>query len=364
MSRLRLNELACSFNGVTAVKAVTLDIAEGEFVTLLGPSGCGKTTTLRMVAGLEQNSGGSISIGENVVADSAKGIFVQPDRRNIGMVFQSYAIWPHMTVFDNVAYPARVSHLSREEVARRVNHALGMVSLAPYADRPATALSGGQQQRVAIARAIATNPSILLMDEPLSNLDAKLREQMRVELRQLQQTLGITTLYVTHDQEEAMVLSDRVVVMSDGRILQVGQPVDVYRRPTNREVAEFFGSPSFLRGIVRNVEDNDLPGCRLIVGDGWTCSAQSDGSPQIGDEVDVLIRPENFLVGSGSEFGALQIAGRVSQSVYKGARYLLSVATRGAVVTAELPQDHQWAVGDEIRLHMPRSLMWCMKVSA
>jgi iron(III) transport system ATP-binding protein len=361
MSGLSLRELACSFNGVTAVETVTLDIAEGEFVTLLGPSGCGKTTTLRMVAGLEQNSGGSISIGDNVVSDSAKGIFVQPDRRNIGMVFQSYAIWPHMTVFENVAYPARVSGQSREEISRRVDHALGLVSMLSYASRPATALSGGQQQRVAIARAIATNPSILLMDEPLSNLDAKLREQMRIELRQLQQTLGITTLYVTHDQEEAMALSDRVVVMSSGKILQVGKPTEVYRRPANREVAEFFGSPSFLRGRVRGAEGG-TGGQRLVVGDGWSCQAKSDGSPQVGDQVDVLMRPENFAVGPASDDAALQLRGGVSHSVYKGARYQVGVAINGSSVTAELPQDHAWTIGDEIQLHVPGSLLWCMRV--
>ncbi|MGJ5202891.1 ABC transporter ATP-binding protein [Bradyrhizobium sp. HKCCYLR20261] len=361
MSSLKLRELACSFNGVTAVETVTLDIAQGEFVTLLGPSGCGKTTTLRMVAGLEQNSGGSIAIGETVVSDPVNGVFVQPDRRNIGMVFQSYAIWPHMSVFDNVAYPARVAGQSRDEIVRRVDHALGLVSMQRYASRPATALSGGQQQRVAIARAIATKPSILLMDEPLSNLDAKLREQMRIELRQLQKTLGITTLYVTHDQEEAMALSDRVVVMSSGRILQVGRPTDVYRRPDNREVAEFFGSPSFLRGMVREARDG-AAGQRWVVGNGWSCQTQSNGMPQVGDEVDVLMRPENFAVGPTDDEAALQLRGVVRQSVYKGARYQVGVAFGGASVIAELPQDHAWTIGDEIQLHVPGSRLWCMNV--
>ena len=223
---------------------------EGEFVTLLGPSGCGKTTTLRMVAGLEQNTGGRISIGDRVVSDAERGLFVPAEHRALGMVFQSYAIWPHMTVFENVAYPLRVRRVRGAEIRERVLETLRLVEMEDYADRPAPALSGGQQQRVAIARALVFEPALLLLDEPLSNLDARLRTQMGSEFRALQKRLGITSLYVTHDQEEAMVLSDRVVVMEAGRVLQTGTPEEIYQRPHSRAVAAFFGSPNLLPAIV------------------------------------------------------------------------------------------------------------------
>lgn len=244
MSNVILEKVSRNFGEFAAVSSVDLRINEGEFVTLLGPSGCGKTTTLRMVAGLEQNTGGRISIGNVVVSDAARGLFVPAERRALGMVFQSYAIWPHMTVFDNVAYPLRVRRMRRPEIRERVLAALKLVEMENYADRPAPALSGGQQQRVAIARALVFEPALLLLDEPLNNLDARLRAQMGSEFRALQKRLGITSLYVTYDQEEAMMLSDRVVVMQAGRVLQIGTPEEIYQRPRSREVATFFGSPN------------------------------------------------------------------------------------------------------------------------
>jgi iron(III) transport system ATP-binding protein len=199
-----------------------------------------------MIAGLEQNDTGRIAIGERIVSDPGQGLFVAPERREIGMVFQSYAIWPHMTVFANVAYPLQVRHRPAGEISTRVLESLRLMAMEHLAERPATALSGGQQQRVAIARALVFQPRVLLMDEPLSNLDAKLREQMRVELRALQQRLGITTVYVTHDQEEAMVLSDEIAVMHEGRVLQMAPPETIYTRPANRTVAAFVGTPNLL----------------------------------------------------------------------------------------------------------------------
>src|ERR1700744_3125411 len=246
MSNVILEKVSRNFGDFAAVSGVDLRISEGEFVTLLGPSGCGKTTTLRMVAGLEQNTGGRISIGNAVVSDAARGLFVPAERRALGMVFQSYAIWPHMTVFDNVAYSLRGRRMGKPEMQERVLAALKLVEMENYADRPAPALSGGQQQRVAIARALVFEPALLLLDHPLSNLDARLRAQMGVEFRALQKRLGITSLYVTHDQEEAMMLSDRVVVMQAGRVLQIGTPEVIYQRPNSSAVASFFGSPNLL----------------------------------------------------------------------------------------------------------------------
>src|SRR5438105_1819175 len=270
MPAVLVEDVSRYFGDVAAVNRVNLKVERGEFVTLLGPSGCGKTTTLRMVAGLEQNSSGRISIGDRVVSDATAGFFVPPDHRQLGMVFQSYAIWPHMTVFNNVAYPLRIRKRPAAEIKERVTAALRLVEMERYADRPAPALSGGQQQRVAIARALVFEPEVLLLDEPLSNLDARLRAQMGDEFRALQRRLRITTLYVTHDQEEAMALSDRVVIMQRGRILQVGAPETVYRRPASREVAAFFGTPNFIDATVTACRPADN-GDWLVAVDGGHC---------------------------------------------------------------------------------------------
>jgi iron(III) transport system ATP-binding protein len=249
--RIEVTHLAVRYGDVTAVDGIDFDIAPGELVTLLGPSGCGKTTTLRAVAGLETPSGGSIRLNGETVYSAGERRNVPAEKRGVSMVFQSYAIWPHMTVFDNVAYGLRVRKLPAAEVRQNVERVLGLVQMQAFADRPASKLSGGQQQRVAVARAIAFSPSVLLFDEPLSNLDAKLRAEMRVELRELQRRLDITSLYVTHDQEEALAISDRVIVMNGGRIEQIGTPEDIYNRPRTRFVADFVGSANIIAGTVR-----------------------------------------------------------------------------------------------------------------
>lgn len=237
-----------------AVNGVSFDLQEGEFFTLLGPSGCGKTTTLRSIAGLEKPTSGSISIDGNLVFRDK--VLVPANRRQLGMVFQSYAVWPHMSVFDNVAFPLEVSDRrpSKKEISDRVHEALELVDLGEVPKRMATALSGGQQQRLSLARALVRKPKLLLLDEPLSNLDAKLRERMRSELRVIQQQIGITTLFVTHDQTEALSMSDRVAVMNDGRIEQVGNPEQVYHDPASAFVADFIGGANMFEGTVEAIE--------------------------------------------------------------------------------------------------------------
>ena len=250
MSRasIEVRDLVVRYGGVMAVRGVTFTVGAGEHVTLLGPSGCGKTTTLRAIAGLEKPASGEIRIGGELVFASSPSVNVPAERRGLSMVFQSYAIWPHMSVFDNVAYGLRVRKRPEAEVATRVREALDLVQLAELETRSASKLSGGQQQRVALARAFVFSPSVLLFDEPLSNLDAKLRAEMRVELKELQRRLDITSVYVTHDLEEALAISDRIVVMRDGVIEQVGTPAEIYDRPRNTFVADFVGSANLIRG--------------------------------------------------------------------------------------------------------------------
>ena len=250
MSRasIEVRDLVVRYGAVAAVRGVTFTVGAGEHVTLLGPSGCGKTTTLRAIAGLEKPASGEIRIGGEPVFASSPSVNVPAERRGLSMVFQSYAIWPHMSVFDNVAYGLRVRKRPAAEVATRVREALELVQLGELETRSASKLSGGQQQRVALARAFVFSPSVLLFDEPLSNLDAKLRAEMRVELKELQRRLDITSVYVTHDLEEALAISDRIVVMRDGVIEQVGTPAEIYDRPRNTFVADFVGSANLIRG--------------------------------------------------------------------------------------------------------------------
>jgi iron(III) transport system ATP-binding protein len=253
--RIEVSELIVRYNDVVAVDGIGFTIQPGELVTLLGPSGCGKTTTLRAIAGLEDPSGGVIRLGGETVYSSAARRNVPSEKRGLSMVFQSYAIWPHMTVAENVAYGLNVRRMARAEIEKNVRRVLDLVQMVPYADRPASKLSGGQQQRIAVARAIAFSPTVLLFDEPLSNLDAKLRSEMRVELRELQRRLDITSVYVTHDQEEALAISDRVIVMNRGRIEQIGSPETIYNRPESVFVADFVGAANLIEGRVKGTHD-------------------------------------------------------------------------------------------------------------
>jgi len=274
---------------VTAVDDVTFTVAAGQAFTLLGPSGCGKTTALRCIAGLERPGAGVIALDGAELFNAGTGTSVPPDRRGIGMVFQSYAIWPHMNVFDNVGFPLRIGRRPRAEIRDRVGWALDMVQLGGFAERDSTQLSGGQQQRLAVARALVQEPRLLLLDEPLSNLDAKLREEMREELKRLQSALDLTMLYVTHDQSEAIVLSDRIAVMNKGRILQEGPPREVYARPRSPFVAGFVGSSNLLEGVVA---DRLGEGRFRIETECGPVSATSDEALGRDEGVLVSLRPE------------------------------------------------------------------------
>ena len=276
---------------VTAADSINLDINPGEFITFLGPSGCGKTTTLRMIAGFENPTAGTIQLDGVDLADST------PDKRPMGMVFQSYALFPHMTVFENVAYGLRIKKLKSDEIKRRVGAVLESMSLTNLADRAPNQMSGGQQQRVALARAMVMEPKVLLFDEPLSNLDAKLRAQMRIEIRHVQRRLGITSIFVTHDQDEAMSISDRIVVMRNAKIEQIGTPDEIYRHPKSIFVADFIGRSNFFD--VDSVEEQGNGNAKIsLLGQSLTVASGAQGA----SKTQLLVRPESIKVSSHEGF--------------------------------------------------------------
>jgi iron(III) transport system ATP-binding protein len=304
---------------VRAAQDVTFTVPEGKLFTLLGPSGCGKTTTLRSIAGLERPRLGEIAVNDRIVYSSAKKIFVTPNRRGFGMVFQSYAIWPHMSVFENAAFPLEVGDrkYSRQEIRDKVMRVLEATQLGHLADRDATKLSGGQQQRLALARALVMEPALLLLDEPLSNLDAKLREKMRFELKRLQRELGITTIYVTHDQSEALALSHQIAVMNEGRIQQIGTPREVYERPGSPFVADFVGSTNFLDGAVLGPDSGEgRYRVRTEIGD-LTVLATEPLKAE--DKVLLSVRPEDVELSETAPANATNVReGKVDQKVFLG----------------------------------------------
>jgi iron(III) transport system ATP-binding protein len=300
---VKISSVTKKFGNVYAVDKFDALIRDGEFVSILGPSGCGKTTMLRMIAGFEKATEGEISIGDQVVSKASAGIFVPPEKRHIGMVFQSYAVWPHMNVFDNVAYPLKIQKIPAEQLKERTTKALALVHLEEYAERFPNQLSGGQQQRVALARALVAEPGLLLLDEPLSNLDAKLRESMRFEIKELQRKLGVTVVYVTHDQAEAMAMSDRIIVMYKGVIQQVDVPTRIYENPANPTVAGFIGLVNFLEGEAEpGVIHFKQFGCSLPAEVSFTGPAQ------------VAIRPEHITMSKTE--GVLR--GKLLHKIYLG----------------------------------------------
>jgi iron(III) transport system ATP-binding protein len=340
---------------VNAVDGISLGIGTGKLITLLGPSGCGKTTTLRCLAGLERPESGKIIIAEETVCDTDRGIFVSPSDRGIGMVFQSYAIWPHMTVYENVAFPLKVARdrkYSAAEIKERVLRALGMVRMSGYESRPATQLSGGQQQRLAFARGLVREPQILLLDEPLSNLDAKLREQMRVELKQLQKRLGITTVYVTHDQSEALALSDEIVVFNFGKIIQRGTPQEIYRQPRNQFVADFIGSANFIKGKVKETQTAESIALVETPHGLFRCIFAQPLTP--GMEVLVSARPEDLQLSEKSlPDGLNTLAGKITHRVFLGevADYLIDAGGQELRVRAK--PELEFHIGQAVTIGIP-----------
>ncbi len=339
-----------------AVKGVSLHIKPGQFYTLLGPSGCGKTTILRCVAGLERPDSGAIVIGGESVYSAERGFWVPPHRRNIGMVFQSYAIWPHMTVFDNVAFPLRHKRPKpgRAEIRDRVAKVLALVHLAGLEDRPAPYLSGGQQQRLALARALVSEPRVLLLDEPLSNLDAKLREEMRLEIRQVVERLGVTTLFVTHEQIEALTMSDVVAVMNDGKIIQEGTPAEIYAKPACAFVADFIGRSNFLAGRIQSVSGSNGSARAMVETPIGAIQCRRDASLDTGATVTVAIRPENvmLLAASGPD-SPNQFSGTVDTIVYVGNLLDCVIAVGAERVRLQLQPSTPIARGTAVRLLFP-----------
>jgi len=326
--------------GVIAVNDISFEVETGKLLTLLGPSGCGKTTTLRAIAGLEEPDDGEIQLGSRVVFSAAKAVAVPSNRRRVGMVFQSYAIWPHMTVFQNVAYPLEGGGISRNETRERVARVLGLVGLEELMERPAPFLSGGQQQRVALARALVAEPEVLLLDEPLSNLDAKLREQMRVELRAVQQRVGLTAVYVTHDQTEALAISDVIGVMNAGRLVEYGTPGEIYDRPRSRFAAEFIGAANVIP-----LSDLRSEGGKSRARTPWgEIHFLSDGQKIARS---IVIRPEDFQIIPNSEGENIWPA-QLEQVIFLGAAYECRLALSGTTLRAQFPRSAALSAGQQI----------------
>ena len=342
MSDLIIEGLVKNFGKVRAIDNVSLTVKSGSLTTLLGPSGCGKTTTLNSVAGLDPIDEGVIRVGDFVLNDNKRGIALQPEERELGMVFQSYALWPHMKVYDNLAFGLKLKKVSDAETKKRIKDTLELVGLSGMEERYPFQLSGGQQQRVALARAVVAQPRLLLLDEPLSNLDAKVREQARFWLRDFQRRLGITTVYVTHDQAEALAISDMVAVMSNGKLLQYAPPLDVYEKPTSKFVADFIGVSSFIKGKIVERASNATK-VQIETGEVLTSSRVA---PQ-GNEVNIAIRSERIRIVPVSDQSPNTIPAKVASGVYLGSKWQYLVETKTGSLRVETMDA---APGEQVRL--------------
>src|SRR4051812_44281618 len=356
-AELRVDRLVKLFSGGRpAVDDVGFRVAAGEIVVLLGPSGCGKTTTLRCIAGLEAPTSGEILIGGVTVSAPEQGILVPPRLRNIGMVFQSYAVWPHMTVRQNVSYPLRHRRFPRPQKSPKGDPVLELVGLSEFAERSVVALSGGQMQRVALARSLVYSPQLLLLDEPLSNLDAKLRLRLRDDLRRIIKDAGVTAVYVTHDQAEAVVLGDRIGVMRDGKMLQIAPPTDIYNRPADLFVANFTGASDLLAGRV--LERSGEFGT-VEVSSGDRLSVWLPPSVRSGENVRVAVRPENVRLGAFPNGEPNRFSARVLAQHYHGSQTVYELGVLGGRIEAvELGTALRNLVGSDIEIALPPSLCW------
>ncbi len=353
MTALTIDGLNKHYGPLHILKDVSIAISEGEFISLLGPSGCGKTTTLRCIAGFEAPSSGRVLFGDRDVTDAL------PEKRDIGMVFQSYALFPHMTVAENLDFGLVARRIAAPERRRRRDEVLGMVRLQGFEDRFPRELSGGQQQRVALARALVIEPSVLLLDEPLANLDASLRDEMRFFIRDLQQRVGITAVYVTHDQAEAMVMSDRIVVMQEGRVSQLGSPREIYERPVSKSVAAFIGRSN---AIAARIEGPDGPGFYRVEAAGLVLRVAGPPGMVPGEEVSILLRPENLrLPGDSAEADQNRVTAQVTKAVYQGAAIQLTVATpTGDTLIVDVGGRLSVSPGDEVALRFAAQDAWLL----
>ncbi len=351
MAFIEIQNLFKHFKNVVAVNHIQLEVAQGELLTLLGPSGCGKTTTLRCIAGLEKPEEGDIIIDG---IPMLSGGFVPPAKRGIGMVFQNYAVWPHMKVFNNIVYGLKLQKLSRESIREKAQQVLALVGLKGLEDRYPSQLSGGQQQRVALARALVTNPKVLLLDEPLSNLDAKLREELRFEIKSLVRRMGITSVYVTHDQAEAMVISDRIAVMDSGNVVQIGTPHEIYETPANRFVADFIGTMNFMAGEVFEVfHDKETAAVRTEFCEKLICTTPNVADITPGKKVYASIRPEDVEVSADSlKAGENRFKGTIVHKAYLGNFLYFFVRVNGTMIRVQAPHHLPQEEGQEIHLSL------------
>ncbi|MCE4605999.1 MAG: ABC transporter ATP-binding protein [Desulfurococcales archaeon] len=350
MTRVRIEGITKIYGPVIAVDNMTLEIEDGEFFTFLGPSGCGKTTTLRLIAGFEFSDKGRIFFDDKEVT------FLKPYERNTAMVFQNYALWPHMTVFDNIAYGLKLRKVPREEITRKVKQVLELTRLEGMENRYPTQLSGGQQQRVALARALVVEPSILLLDEPLSNLDAKLRVGMREEIKRIQKELGITTIYVTHDQEEALTMSDRIAVMNKGKVHQVGTPYEIYARPRDLFVATFLGRSNLLKGTVKSVDGSKVE-VETSLGriTGFTHRDYIDMKVKEGSTVGVIIRPESFILEQKRNKEYNKFTVNIILSMFAGNRIEVRGVYNDTELLIYLPSNAEIPVDKPLDVYVERS---------
>ena len=352
MSTVRITGLVKKFGGVTAVDDISITAEEGQLTTLLGPSGCGKTTTLRMVAGLENPDAGEISIGSDLVSAPAKNINIASENRNIGMVFQSYAIWPHKSAFENVAYPLKLRRMTKKEINDRVKEIFSLLRLEGLEERYPGQLSGGQQQRIALGRAIAYKSRLLLLDEPLANLDAKVREQVRFELKELQRQLKFTTIYVTHDQAEAMAISDKIIVIDHGVVVQEGSAFDIYHNPNTRFVANFVGQSNFLEGKLISIEGSKG---LIDVGDDIVIDGRLQKTGNIDQHITLCLRPEDFEISEVQPPMAdrkIWFEGIIRAFTFQGniVTYLVDSPHQSFQIQAESSLENQFKEGNRVYL--------------